>query len=215
MVEVADVNRARRDSAADGLRVALEAEIRVGLDEQLAIDGAVRIVANDATFTHRLVLEDDRLGLLAMTFGATFVEPRHREAAGGFQDIRTVRVVALDAVHFVFYDGMMVRQLKLGVSLQMTLKTSRRILDGIENKFPATAASLNVQAAGAMTRFAAALPFQFGVFKMQPRMRACRKDARNLLMAIETDFVANESSTGNFRRSDDGAGDGGTRTGQK
>src|SRR5258708_7097018 len=69
------------------LCVATEAKIRVRRDEHLVIDRAVRVVTGRAGFAHRLVLEHKRPRLLAMTLAAGFIEPRHREAAGGFHDV--------------------------------------------------------------------------------------------------------------------------------
>src|SRR5262245_28168448 len=86
----ANVNLAWRDARALDLRVALEAEVGVALDEHLAIDRAVRIVANGAALTQRLMLEDKGPGLFAMALRAVFIEPGHGQPAGGFEDIGAV-----------------------------------------------------------------------------------------------------------------------------
>lgn len=193
------------------LRVALETEIGVALDEHLGVDGAVRIVADDAAFAQCRMIEHVKPRLLAMALRATFVEPRHRESAGGLHDVRAVRVVALDAIHLTFDDRMMMRQIEFGVRLQVALETGGSVLAGIENEFPAPTTSLNVKARCAVTRFATSLSLQLRVFKMQPRVRAGGESPRDVRVAVETNFVADERGSGNLRRRDDGAGDGGTR----
>ena len=77
----ADVEIARRNARALDLQVALEAKVVVALDKELAIDRAVRAMANDAAFAQRFVLENERTALFAMTLGAGFVQARHRTAA--------------------------------------------------------------------------------------------------------------------------------------
>ena len=191
--------------------MAFEAKIWVGCDEHLGIHRAVRVVANGATFAHGFVLENEWPCLVAMASRAIFVEPRHRESARRFHDVGAVRIVALDAVHFVFKNQVMIRQLKFRVGLQVALKTSGSIFPGVENKFPATATSPNMQAARAVTGLATTLPFQLRVFKMQPRMRTGVENPRDVRVALETNFVADESCAGNFRRCDDGARNRGTR----
>ena len=49
---------------------------------------------------------------------------------------------------------MMMRQLKLGVSFYVTLKTSSGIFARIKNKFAATTSSLDVQTSRSVTGFA-------------------------------------------------------------
>lgn len=67
---------------ARDLCVALQAKIVVPLDEHLRVDGAVRVVAGRAAFTHGVVFVDVRFRLLAMTRGARLVQTRHRQAGG-------------------------------------------------------------------------------------------------------------------------------------
>ena len=95
------------------LGMALQAKVGIILDEQLSVNRAVGVVTDGATFAHRLVLKNEGPSLLAMTFRARFILPLHGQTAGGFKDICSVRVVALNAIHPAFKNGMMLRQVDL------------------------------------------------------------------------------------------------------
>ena len=133
------------------LRVTLEAEIIVAFDEHLGIHRAVRIVTNRAAFPQRLMLEHKRFRLLAMTLRAGLIQPRHAESARGLANVAAMGIVALDAIHLSFNDGVMLRQVEFSVLFGVAIETRGRILARIENKFPAPAAELDVFAAGAVT----------------------------------------------------------------
>lgn len=193
------------------LRVALEAKIIVALGEHLGIDRAVGAVTNRAALTHRFVLEDERLDLIAMTLCAGLIESRHGEATGGLHDVRAVRVMALDATHFAFEDGMMLREVELGVGFDVAIQTARRVLAWIENKFSPPAAAGDVQAAGAVTSFAAARA-HFGVWdEMHPRVRTGGELPDVIGMARQAGLVADVIGARNFGGDDDLARNGGTR----
>ena len=119
------------------LRVAAEAEIVVGLGEHHAVDRAVRVVAGRAAFAQGGMLEDKRPRLLAMALGAGFVGLRHGQAARRLENVLAVRVVALDAVHVAFDDGMMHGQLKFRVRRQMAAEAGvRRPCRGLMMNLP-------------------------------------------------------------------------------
>src|SRR2546428_11001832 len=101
-------------------------------------------MTNRAALSQSFVLEDKRPRLLSMTLRAGLIEPRQGQPAGRFQNITAMRVVALHAIHPAFNNWMMLRQVKLGVRLQMTLKTSRRVLAGIDDKFAPAPSCLDV-----------------------------------------------------------------------
>ena len=134
------------------LGVAFQAKVRVVLDQQFSIDRAVRAMTNGAAFAHGFVLENKGTRLFPMTLGATFILPRHRQAAGRFENIRPVRIVTLHAIHFAFENRMVMRELKLGVRFEMALKTGGGILPGIDDE-PAAWGS-HVFAGGAMASLA-------------------------------------------------------------
>jgi len=142
---VADKNLAAR--LVLNLRVAFKAKIRVALQEQLAVNRTMRIMADGATLPQRFVFEYKRPRLLAMALGTRFIEPRHGEAARRLENVPSVRVVALNAIHPAFDDRMMLRQIELGLSFQMALETDVRGFARIDDEFPASAARLDVFAA--------------------------------------------------------------------
>jgi hypothetical protein len=116
---LADVNLPSPGSAPVHLRVTTQAEIRIAFREHLAIHRTMGLMADHATFAHRLVLERERARLFAMTFGAGFVHPRHREPAFGLQDVTAVRIVAVHTIHPVFQYWVMLWQLEFRVRRQM------------------------------------------------------------------------------------------------
>lgn len=141
------------------LSVAFQAQIGIALHQQLAIGRAVGVMTRGAAFAHRFMLKNKRTCLLAMTTGASLILPRHRETRAGFENVRTMRIVALDAIHFVLRHGMMLRQAEGRLDIQVTIETGGGILSGIGNKFSAATARLDVQAAWTVTRFAARFAF--------------------------------------------------------
>ena len=180
--------------------MAFEAEIWIALDQQLPVDRAVRVVTDGATLPQRLVLENDRAGLLAMTPGAGFVLPCHRKSAGPFENVAAVRIVTLHTVHPFFQDRMMLRQAEFGMRLQMTLEAGGGVLAGVDDELAATAAGFDVSAAGAMTGFTAALPRHRCVREMNARVRTGGELADVICVALETRTVADHVRAGNLRR---------------
>jgi hypothetical protein len=190
------------------LRMAFQAQIIVPLDEQGAIDRAVRRMANGAALTQRFVLPDERPRLFAMTIGARFVLPRHRErgaARGTLENIRAVRVMAIDAVHAVLDHRMMLGQAKFSVLLEMTIEAGRGVFAGIDDELAAAAAGLDVFAAGAVATFAAGARGEIRIVLVKTPVRAGREHARVIGVAIGAGGVADVSGAGNFRRRADRA----------
>ena len=120
----------------------------------------------------------------------------------------------MDAIHAPFDYGMMLREVKLGVGLEVTLETGGGIFAGIDNELAAPAAGFDVVAAGPVAGFTAGLAGHFGIRHIDPCMGAGREPARNIGVAIVAGFVANVSGARNFRRRHHGASDGRTRTEQ-
>lgn len=147
VIGVADVNVTGGNIRALHLRVAAQAEIRIAFDEHFSIDRAVWAVASRAAFAQRFVLKNKwtRLGL--MTLRATFILPRHREAARWFENVAAVWIVAIHAIHVAFDDRMMLRQIKFRVNVEVALKTGFGIFAGIDDEFRRAAAA-DVFAAG-------------------------------------------------------------------
>jgi len=201
------------------LCVTFQAQVVVALHQHLVRDRPVRLMADDATFAQRLMLENHRARLLAMAFGATFVQARHacrrpdaeRCAMRRFHDVRAVRIMALHAIHSPFQHGMMLRQFELRMNLHMTGKTRLRIAPGVHNQ-PASAAGLYVQAPRAMARFASGGIRVRRAFDMQAYVRARRKHASELAMAINACFVADECCSFDLWRPYHTLRNGGTRS---
>jgi hypothetical protein len=199
VVYVADEKVTRRPRFLH-LGVAAKAHIGIAHGQHLRIDGTVRTVATGATFAHGRMFENDGLGLFPMALGAIFVLAPQRQSARWFHNIHTVRVVALDAVHFAFEDEMVLGQMKFRLDVGMALETSSGILAGIKDEVLASAACRHVFAAGAVARFTAGLPSPIRAGQMQTRVGAGRKGAGNALVAIGASFVADKGGAFNLQR---------------
>ena len=131
------------------------------------------------------MFEDDEARLFAMTFRAAFVEPRHGQAAFGLHNVRAVRIVALDAIHFVFEDGMVLRQFEFSVDIEMAFETGIGFRAGVDDEFAAATTGFHVQAARTMTRFARdALGRAGGIFLHQVRMSGIVKTTGDIRVAL-------------------------------
>lgn len=186
--------------------MALEAKIVVALNQHLGIDRAVRTMTNRAAFAHRFMLEDKWLGLVAMTLRAGLIESGHREAAGGFHDVRSVRVMTLNTIHFAFNDRMMLREAELCMGFEMAIKATGRVFAGIKNKFSAPTAGGDVLTAGAVAGFAAARACLGGRNEVHPRMRAGGELARVVGVTGQTSLIAHVICIRNFGGHDNTAG---------
>ena len=203
-----DIKLTRATSGTLHLRVALQAQVRIALDQQLSIDRTVRTVTNNAAFAHRFVLERERARLLAVTLGATFVEPRHRKSTGRFENVEAVWVVALDAVDPAFDDRVVLGQAEFGVSFEMALEAGARVLPGIHNELPAASARRDMFAAGAVTGFAPALPCHRLMPATNPRVWTRRECPHIIGVTLETGVVAGVACAWNLRRREDGSRNG-------
>src|SRR5262249_35957130 len=118
---------------------------------------------------------------------------------------RSVRVVALHAIHPPFNHRMSLGQAELRMSFQMTLETRAGFFAWVHDKLPAPATRGNVFAARTMTRFAPRLPDHFSIGQMHTRMRAGRKNSADVRVAIVTSLVPDVICSRNFRWREDGA----------
>jgi len=147
MRRVADIDLTRLSLH---LRMTFQAEIRVALNQQLAIHRTMRVVTDSAAFPQCLMFKNEWPRLFTMTLCAILVEPRHRQTAAWLENVAPVRIMALHAIHPPFDDRMMLRQIKFSMRLQMALKTGSRIFSRIDNESTAPPAGLNVFAAWPM-----------------------------------------------------------------
>lgn len=133
-------------------QMAAQAEIAVTGDQHLLIDRAVRIVAGDATFTHRTVFIDEGSFLLGVALRAGGVHTFEVEA-GATDRIALMDFMAIGAAHLAVHDLVAVREAELRALVQVTLEASLGRLGGIDDR-AATAAGGDVDTAGAVTGFA-------------------------------------------------------------
>ncbi len=156
-----------------------------------------------AAFAQSWMFEYVWFCLFAVAIGTRFVHACHGKAAVRFHDVHTVRIVALDAVHFAFEDGVVLRQVEFNIGGNVALETGFGLFAGIDDK--SASAGSHVFASRAVARFAALLARHFRVGYADARVRTRWKDASDLVMAISTSFVADVSRAFDLRRGDDGA----------
>jgi hypothetical protein len=208
VVFLADENEARAGRArGDDLGMAAQAEIIVGLDEHFFVHRTVRLMADNAPFAQGGMLKDKGPGFLAMTLGAGFVPAGKRESARGFHDVHAVRVMALDAVHLAFHNGVMLREVELRMRFEVAREAGFGVAAGIDDEFVVTAAGGDVFAAGTVAGFATLFTGEAGLFEMQARVRAGREGAGDGGMAIGANAVADERGAFDGGRSHDSAGE--------
>jgi hypothetical protein len=146
MIHIADVQLARRQPRCGRLRVAAQTQVRIALDQELCVDAAMRVMADHAAFPQRRMLENKWTGLFAVARGAGLILPRHGQAAGWFQNVAAMRVMALGAVHFLLHHRMMLWQPELGLYLAVAFVTGSGASAGVDNEPPPTTARAHVEA---------------------------------------------------------------------
>mgnify|MGYP003327347542 CR=1 FL=1 len=186
------------------LAVALQAEIVVPLRQQLAVDRAVDVVAGRATLAQCLVLEHVRPRLLPVTLRAGLVDPGHPHSLG-LVDVLAVGVVAGSAAYLAFLDRVMMLEVELGLLVQVALEAALRILAG-DDELAFASTGLDVQAAGAVARFAAlALDALAFTGNLNPGVLRELEVFDFLLMAHRALVHADVGRAGNHRGRDDDA----------
>ena len=212
------VIRVADEDAASGLlrlRMALQAKVGVALNKQLPVNGSVRIVADGAAFSESFVLEDKWTGLLAMALSARFIQPPHGESPDPLENVRSVRIVTVNAIHALLEDGVMLRQLEFRVSLEMALKASRGIFSGVDYEFADPPSRLDVFASRSVARLTTCQARHFRALDMNACMRTGGEASRDVRMTVETGFVADVTGAGDFRRRHHRSLDTGARTGDQ
>ena len=197
--------------AADGdvrrpdIEMALEAEIRAALGQQLVVHRAVGVVAGGATFAHRFVLEDEGAALRRVAFRAAFVEPEagRRRAEDAWP---LVRVVAIAAGDVAFRQRMVMREIESSAQFNVAAETDVRRPPGIDDVLNFAgrenavkgAAGLRVDAAGPVAGFAAHLD-RFLAGCRQRRVNGEVEIAGDRLVAFRATLRARELRAGNLR----------------
>lgn len=154
-------------------------------------------MANHTALAQRFVFENDRTGFPAMALGAALIKPRHGQPARGLKNVAAMRIVALDAIHPAFRNRMVLRQLKLGVNLQVALLANRWIFAGVDDEI-LSAARRNMFAAGAVTQFASRIAGAAGRGQPDARMRTGGELPHQRSMTVCTSFIAHLMRAGNF-----------------
>lgn len=201
VVDIANVETGT-ETGALRLRMALQAQVHVPLDEHPGINRAMRAMANSATLPHSGVFKNERSRLFAMALGAALIQTRHGQAAGRFHDVHAVRIVAIDAIHLAFEHRVMLWEMELGAYFLMALEAGFGVFAGIDDEFfrTITADHGDVLAARAVAGFTAALAGHVGNFRAEARMRTGGEDTGNVRMAVEARLVANVSGALDLKR---------------
>ena len=110
-----------------------------------------------------------------------------------------MRIMALNAIHMTFHHRMMLRHSKFRLRLQMTLKTRRRIFARVHNELAAPASDFDMLAPRPMTGLATRLPLELCIIDMHTRMRACRKNSRDVRMTLRASTIPHVSCSRNIR----------------
>ena len=133
------------------LVMALQAQRLIPRLEHLVVHRAVWIVAGDAAFTQRFVLENKRTALRVVTFQARLIGARELRAAtdNRITFVRLMTVAACD-----FPQRVRMRQGKLAALVQVTLETRLGVLGGIDDR-SRFSTRLRVDASGTVTRLTA------------------------------------------------------------
>lgn len=121
-------------------------------------------MAGHASLAERFVFENERPALrgVALETGIVLAQQGRATAFDRLREIRStadhgvsfVGIMAIGATHFAFEDRVMMRQLKLGADLQVTLEASGRRSAGIHDRVRRPAA-LDMKTSRPVTGFAA------------------------------------------------------------
>ena len=199
VVDVPDKHRARKDSRSLVLGMATQTQVRIALDQQFGVDGAMRSMAGRATFPHGRMLENKRSRLGSVALRTIFVQPRHGQAARRLEYVAAVWIVAFRTTDFLLGQWMVLRQMKLCFGGTMALKARRWILARIHN-VPATSSAADMQTPGAVTGFATGLACGSRILQPDSRVGARGKNAADIRVTFGAGFIADECCSRYVRR---------------
>jgi hypothetical protein len=177
VIDSSDENLPRGDVGALDLGMTPQAKVRIRLGEKLGVNRPVNGMACSAALARGRMLEHKWPCLRPVALGTGLIRPGHGKATRGLEDVATVRIVTLDAVHFAFYNGMVLRQMELSLDRTVAFETGGRIAARIHNELASAATAGNVEATGAVARLTAGLPRGPAVFETNAGVRAGRKDS--------------------------------------
>jgi hypothetical protein len=203
-------------AAPDLLEVAPKAKVRVSDGEQFVIDGPVGLVAHGASFARSFVFEDVRPPLGFMAARAVIIHPGQGGSSMAI-DRALVWGVAFRTAHSALRHRMVTREIKLPPHVDVTsetcvfhgscrfhrdarLETAGHLAAGGKGvrrlNFPA---GFSMQAAGAVTRFAAGID-GVGARRYQARVVRSYKIPIDLLVALFTFFRTDVGCARNLRQ---------------
>jgi len=180
------------------LSVTFETKIRITLNQHFPIHRAMRGMAYGASFTEGFMLENKRPRLFPMTLRAILVETGHCQSACRFENVRTVWIMTLHAIHPPLGYGMVLGQIEFGMRLQMAIETRRRVLSRIDDELASSPAHCNMLAAWSVAGFAPGSIRKFGVVKIQTSVSTSRKVARDIGVAIIAGCISHISGAGHL-----------------
>lgn len=197
------------------LAVTTETKIGIPAGQHLVVDAPVRVVACDATFSHRFMFEHKRAGLFGVALGAAFIQPCHGQPSGRLHNIKPVRIMALHTLHLTFRNRMMMRKTEFRMHIQMTLITRGRIILWVEDPIPFPSRRGYMEAPRTMTGFTAGLSLHDQALRVNDRVRAGPKLPRDFRMTSRTGLVSDKFRPFDGRRCHDRTLDRGTGTEQE
>jgi len=195
VVDISDDNLPRGDVGALDLGMTPQAKVRIRLREQLGVNRSVNAMARCAALAHRRMLEHKWSRLRAVTLGAGLIWSSHGKATRWLENVAAVRVVTLDAVHFAFNDGMVLRQMELSLDRAVAFKTGGWIAAGVDNDFSSAATTGNVETARSVARLTASLPRGPAILEANAGVRAGREDSRNVGVTLRASAVTHKSGS--------------------
>ena len=200
------LHRVAVDLATDGLHLEMAAEAEIGVtgDEHPLIDRTVWIMAGNAAFLHRTVLEDKRTFLGRVALRASLVLAFHGSARA-FDGVTLVDVMAIDTRDFAGQHRMGVGEAELTALFQMALEAGLRGLAGIDDGALA-ATGLDVNRTGTVAGFATDVG-PLVILQGQLGMAGRTEMLDLVFVAIGALVGADESGAGHVRRGNDRAVD--------
>jgi len=198
MIHVPDIIIAREYRTSLILGVAPQAEVRVALHQKFSVYRAVRGVTDGTTFTEGRVLENKRPSLRPMAGSTGLVKSRHGQTSRRFENVATMRVVALRAIDFLLRQRVVLGEMKFGLGGPMAFKTGSGIFPGVDYEFTPPSAACDMQAARAVAGFAPCLACGTRVLQTDAHVSTRREDSANVRMTLSTRLVTDKSGSGDL-----------------
>src|SRR4029453_14236586 len=99
-------------------------------------------------------------------------QARHGQTSGWLQNVPSMGIVTLNAVHALLQDRVVLGQVEFRMGLQMALEATVRIFARVQNKLSTAASRRDMFAAGTMAGFAAGLARHLATVQVNAGVRA-------------------------------------------